>query len=103
MIALTLLALLQQQPTTARLEIIPAQPEVQVGGSLQLAARLVDQNGVPVSGARVLWFGGGFNGTIDSTGLVRGGYRGKVHVVAIATAPGTKRVTTNVAVRVLPG
>jgi hypothetical protein len=101
---LRLALLLQQAVTPApRVEIIPAQPEVQVGGSIQLSARVLDENGAPVPNARVLWFGGGFNGRVDSTGLVRGGYRGAIDAVALATAPGMKRITTAVRVRVIPG
>jgi hypothetical protein len=84
-------------------DITPAEPVVVVGGSLQLAARVADSTGRPIPGARVIWAGGGFNGRVDSTGLVRGGYRGAVDVVALATAPGFRRTTANVRVRVLPG
>jgi hypothetical protein len=95
-----------QQPAaagTAKIEITPARPEVPVGGSLQLSAKVLDQNGTPIPGARVIWFGGGFNGKIDSTGLVRAGYRGAVDAVALATGPGLKRTTATVRVRVVPG
>ncbi|MEO8450499.1 MAG: Ig-like domain-containing protein [Gemmatimonadota bacterium] len=98
-----LLLLSMQQPVTARLEVSPAQADVQVGRSLQLTARVLDPTGAPIPGARVVWFGGGFNGSVDSTGLVRGGYRGSIRAIAIATAPGAKRVTSDVLIRVLPG
>ena len=45
MISAILLFSLQQQPVTARLEISPAQADVQVGGSLQLTARVLDSAG----------------------------------------------------------
>jgi hypothetical protein len=104
MIAGLLFALAFQQPAAeGRIDVTPAEPQVQVGGSIQLSARVLDASGAPVPGARVIWFGGGFNGKVDSTGLVRGGYRGAVDVVALATAPGMKRVTATVRVRVIPG
>jgi hypothetical protein len=104
MIPGTLFALLlQANAPAARIEIVPATPEVPVGGSLQLSAKVVDPNGAPIPGARVIWGGGGFNGRVDSTGLVRGGYRGAIDVVAVTVVPGYRRATATVRVRVLPG
>jgi hypothetical protein len=85
----------------ARVEVSPAQAELQVGQTLQMAAKVLDSKGTPVPNARVIWFGGG-DGSVDSTGLVRGGFRGYVNVVAMAIAPGSKRVTEQVRVRVTP-
>jgi hypothetical protein len=96
------------QPAGApRIEILPVQPEVQVGRSVQLSAKVFDSTGALVPGARISWFGnglnGGFNGRVDSTGLVRGGYRGTLEVVAMATAPGMKRLTASTRVRIVAG
>jgi hypothetical protein len=98
------LFMLVQQPAQgqiARVEITPAQAEVQVGQTLQMSAKVLDGNGAPVPGARVIWFGGG-EGSVDSTGLIRGGFRGYINVVALALAPGSKRVTQEARVKVVP-
>ena len=81
MIAL-LLAL--QQPAAAatqnpspvtRLVIAPEHPVVTAGDTLRLTAQAFGADGQPVSGAHIRWFrsGGRFEGTIDTTGLVRAG------------------------------
>ena len=99
---LLMFALIQQQaPQIARVEISPAQAEIQVGQTIKMSAKVLDAAGVPVPNARVMWFGGG-DGSVDSTGVVRGGFRGYIQVVAIATAPGAKRVTEQLRIRVTP-
>jgi len=92
--------LLQQVPQVARIEITPAQAEVQVGQTLQLAARALDASGNPVPSVRILWFGGG-EGSVDSTGLVRAGFQGYITVAAMALASG-KRVMEETRIRVTP-
>jgi len=99
-----LLAVMQQQPPAAsgaRLEISPAQAELQVGQTLQMSARVLDAKGAAVPGVKVIWFGGG-DGSVDSTGVVRGGFRGYVNVVAMAVVPGSGRVSEQVRVRITP-
>ncbi len=99
-----LVAVLQQQPPAAsgvRMEVSPAQAELQVGQTLQMSARVLDAKGAVVPGARIIWFGGG-DGSVDSTGVVRGGFRGYVNVVAMAVVPGSGRVSEQVRVRVTP-
>ena len=97
-----MVAMMQQQaPQIARVEISPAQAEIQVGQTVKLSAKVVDAAGNVVPNARVLWFGGG-DGSVDSTGVVRGGFRGYIQVVAMATAPGSKRITEEMRVRVTP-
>lgn len=92
----------QQQPGPApRIEITPAQAEVQVGQSLRMTARVLDANGNPIPNVKVAWFGGG-DGTVDSTGMVKGGFRGYVEVSAVATVPGSKRMFEQVRVKVVP-
>ena len=100
-----MLLLLQQpaQATAGRIEVTPERPEVRVGQSLQLRAAVFDAAGKPVPGAKVIWFGARFNGTVDSTGLVRGGFRGHLDIVAMATVPGSQRVTTTTRVAVIAG
>ncbi|MGH7546751.1 MAG: Ig-like domain-containing protein [Gemmatimonadales bacterium] len=90
------LALLQQPALTsppasfpvARVEITPPTAEIQVGGTVQMAARALDARGQPVTEAKITWFSGGTEGNVDSTGLVTGGYNGYVRVTAVAFIPG---------------
>jgi hypothetical protein len=107
---LGLLMLLQQQPATpapatsgiARVEVTPAATEVQVGQALQLRARALDASGAVVPGARIIWNANG-EGSIDSTGLVRGAFRGPLNVTVMATVPGkTGRVVEQLKLRVVP-
>ena len=102
MIGLLLLLAQAQGTPGPRIDITPAQPEVQVGQSLRLSAVVFDAAGAPIPGAHISWFGGGFNGSVDSTGLVRGGFRGYIQAIAMAT-PGGKRVTGSARVRVIAG
>ncbi len=95
------LAAIQQPSAGARIEISPAQPEIQVGQTLQMSAKVLDANGGAVPGVRVIWFGSG-DGTVDSTGVVRGGFRGYIQVVAMAVVPGVGRTTEQIRVRVTP-
>lgn len=91
-----LLLTLVQQPTQAapaspiaRVEVTPARAEIQIGQTVRLTGRALDASGQPVPGARIAWFAGGGEGSVDSTGLVVGGYTGTVHVRAVASLPGT--------------
>ncbi len=88
-----LLALLQQPATQAsfpiaKIEISPPVAEVEVGQKVQLAARALDATGQPVNNAVVEWFVATDQGSVDSTGLVTGGYAGYVRVAAVASLPG---------------
>ena len=93
MYSVLLLALLQQ-PTTApafpvaQVEITPATAAVEVGQKVQLSARALDAGGQPVPAAVVHWFVASDVGSVDSSGLVTGGYSGVVRVAAVATLPG---------------
>jgi hypothetical protein len=85
-----LLALQQpvQQPhPIARVAVTPDNVHVTVGDTVRLRAVAYDSAGTPVSGARIRWFGNG-EGGVDSTGLVIGGARGVITVVASASIPG---------------
>jgi uncharacterized protein YjdB len=105
MLAAILLALVQaqapQNPSPiAKVEVSPLTADVEVGQTLQLGVRVLDQAGNPVPGAQVRWFDGGGQGTIDSTGLLTAGYQGKILVTAVASVSGSKptfgRATVNV-------
>ena len=91
-----LLLTLVQQPTAAapaspiaRVEVTPARAEIQIGQTVRLTGRALDASGQPVPGARIAWFAGGGEGSVDSTGVVVGGYTGTVRVRAVASLPGT--------------
>jgi hypothetical protein len=94
MIAALLLVLVQapqQAPSPiSRVEVSPPEAEVEVGQTLQLGARVLDDAGKPVPNARVQWYDGGGQGHIDSTGLLTAGYQGKVLVTAVASVAGSK-------------
>lgn len=91
---LALLVALRQQPATpgsfpvTTVEITPAVAAVEVGQKVQLAARALDATGQPVRDAVVRWFAASDAGSVDSTGLVTGGYAGVVRVAAVATLAG---------------
>jgi plastocyanin len=91
----------QQEPSPiAKVEVSPPSADVEVGQTLQLGVRVLDQSGKPVPNAQVRWFDGGGQGTIDSTGLLIAGYQGKILVTAVASVGSSKptfgRATVNV-------
>ncbi len=100
MILLSLL--LQAQPPIAKIEVSPANAEIQIGQSVRLSARALDAQGKEVPGVKLNWFSGGGEGQVDSTGLVTGGYTGYVRVTAVAPDPGGRPVFGQARVRVLP-
>ena len=75
----------------ARVDVTPATAEIQIGQTLQLAARALDGGGRPVPGAAIAWHVASDNGDVDSTGLVTAGYRGPLRVTAVASLPGSDR------------
>src|SRR5258705_438869 len=84
-----LLALLQHPATApgfpvAQVEITPATAAVEVGQKVQLSARALDAGGQPIPAATVRWFVASDVGSVDSSGLVTGGYSGVVRVAAVA-------------------
>jgi hypothetical protein len=109
LLALALLAAIQQQPSgsspagsSLRVTIEPAEVAVQVGDTVRLKVSARDSAGRPVRDLRVRWFqsGGHFEGKIDSTGLVTGGSTGTLTVSALVSrrtgglpTPGFARVT----------
>jgi plastocyanin len=104
MFAALLFVLVQAQPQDtspiARVEVTPPTADVEVGQTLQLGVRVLDETGNPVPDAKVRWFDGGGQGSIDSTGLLTAGYQGKILVTAVASVAGSKptfgRATVNV-------
>src|SRR3989441_1272408 len=106
---LPIAAALLQLPATpprfpvARLEITPAAATVKVGQQLRLTARALDAAGQPVPRAQIEWFAAGYEGDVDSTGLVTGSYAGVARVAAVASVPGVRGQKIEfVLVRVLP-
>ncbi|MGH7719218.1 MAG: Ig-like domain-containing protein [Gemmatimonadaceae bacterium] len=102
----------QQTPATGlpaspivRLQVTPVQREVQAGDTMRLSARALDAAGQPVANASVRFVqaGGRFEGTVDSTGLVRSGSTGVLPVSVVGFVPGTKPVIERVEVRMVPG
>jgi hypothetical protein len=108
-----LLAFQQQGPQTstlppspiAKVVVTPTQRTVTVGDSLQLQAEAVDASGQRVVGATIRFVPAGawFEGSVDSTGLVRAGAVGTLPVSAVAIVPGTKPVVERVDIRMVPG
>jgi hypothetical protein len=89
----------------ARVVVTPAQRSVTIGDSLQLQAEAVDASGQRVVGAQVRFVPGGgwFEGSVDSTGLVRAGAVGTLPVTAVAMIPGSRPVVERIEVRMVPG
>src|SRR5216117_1442059 len=109
MVFTVLLALVQEPGTApgsfpvARVEIAPSAAEVEVGQQLHLTARALDSSGRPVKNAVIEWFLASDVGTVDSTGLVTGGYAGVARVAAVSTIPGQQGQKIDFAlVHVLP-
>jgi hypothetical protein len=89
----------------AKVVVTPAQRSVAVGDSLQLHAEPVDASGQRVLGAQVRFVPGGawFEGSVDSTGLVKAGAVGTLPITAVAMVPGSRPVVERLEVRMLPG
>jgi hypothetical protein len=92
-------AVTAQSPVT-RIDVVPAEAEVRIGQTLRLSATARDTNGHAVPNVPIQWFGHG-EGSVDSTGLIKAGYAGYVHVFAMV-ADSTKHVMGQAVVRVLP-
>jgi len=112
MLALALSALLTQQlpasqpsPRPARIVISPANPVVAAEDTLRLTARVLDQNGAELRGARVRFVpaGGRFEGDVDPTGLVQSGSTGTLPVTVVAQIDGFPPITERVEVQMVPG
>jgi hypothetical protein len=90
---------------TPRLVITPANRSVVAGDSLRLGARLVDASGQLVPNARISFHavGGRFEGSVDSTGLLRAGAVGTLPVAVVALIPGERPLVQRFEVSMLPG
>ena len=108
--SLLLAAMAQQQPaqqsqSVARIVVTPTALRVTAGDTLKLRASAVDANGRPVTGAIIRYnaSGGRFEGSVDSTGLVRAGAVGTLPVVVSAIVPGQPPVISQIEVSMVPG
>jgi hypothetical protein len=92
----------QQSP---RLVVTPQNPRMVARDTLRLSAQFVDAAGQPVAGARIRFFsaGTGFEGQVDSTGLVTSGSTGKLPVVVSALVTGQRPVTQRIEVLMVAG
>jgi len=90
----------------ARLEVSPGTSlQMPAGDSLQLSVKALDADGQPVPDVSIRFFGAGgrFEGTVDSTGLIRSGSTGTLAVSVVARVTGTKPVIERVEVQMVPG
>jgi hypothetical protein len=91
----------QVESPVAQVEVVPAAAEVEIGQTLRLTATARDASGRALPNVPIQWMGHG-EGTVDSTGLVKGGYNGYIQVYAMAAADSTKPILGQAVVRVLP-
>ncbi|MGH7526525.1 MAG: Ig-like domain-containing protein [Gemmatimonadales bacterium] len=91
----------QPQSPVARIDIVPAESEVQIGQTVRLTATARDSVGRPLPGTAIQWLASG-EGDVDSTGLVTTGYAGFVRVTAVAAADSVSPILGQALVRVLP-
>jgi hypothetical protein len=92
----------QQPSPITSVEVTPATGSIQIGQTLALSVRALDQDGKPVPNAVIQFFAGGGEGSVDSTGIVTGGYQGRVHVTVMASLPGTRPTMGEANIQVLP-
>ena len=94
-----------QTSATPRLVVTPSVRTVVAGDSLRLQARLLDAAGQPVPNARISFVaaGGSFEGSVDSTGLVRSGAVGTIPVTAVALVSGGRPIVERFEVSMVPG
>ncbi|MGH2670031.1 MAG: Ig-like domain-containing protein, partial [bacterium] len=87
----------------ARVEVRPAEYALRVGDSVRLAAVAFDSAGRPLEDVQLRWFTN-FEGSVDSTGLVRAGATGTLNVAAVASVRGrVARATVGTArITILP-
>ena len=95
----------QAQQGAPHVVITPANRSVVAGETLQLRAELVDAKGQPVPNAKITFrlAGAPFEGSVDSTGLVRSGATGTLPVAAIALVPGEKAVVQRFEITMVAG
>lgn len=91
----------QAQSPVTRVDVTPARAEIPIGQTLRLSATARDSSGRALPNVPIRWMGHG-EGSVDSTGLLKGGYAGYVHVYAMAAADSTRPVLGEAVIRVLP-
>ncbi len=91
----------QAQAPVTRVEVTPARGEIPIGQTLRLSAIARDSSGRALPNVPIRWMGHG-EGSVDSTGLLKAGYAGYVHVYAMAAADSAKPVLGEAVIRVLP-
>lgn len=89
----------------ARIEVTPVDPVMTAGDTLRLSAVARDGEGRTVPGARIRYIaaGGRFEGSVDTTGLVRSGSTGTIPVTVVALVEGARPLTRRVEVKMMPG
>ena len=94
-----------QNPAAVRVVVSPMPVQVVAGDTLQLRAQAVDRNGKPVSDARIRFQQTDFpfQGTVDSTGLVRAGAVSTIPVIVSAIQPGQKPIIAKIDVLIIAG
>ena len=116
MIAIALLAVLQQTPPMppppplprspiARVVVQPVEAAVVANDTIRLTATAYDSSGAEIKNVRVSWAtsGGFFEGKVDSTGLVTGGATGTINVgVSVRPLGGGRPMVAVARVTVLP-
>jgi plastocyanin len=82
-------------PVFTALQLTPQSPLVQVGGTVQLTATPLDQNGAPMTGLPAATFtvADATRATVSATGLVTGVANGTTTITASLTSGGTTHTT----------
>lgn len=94
-----------QSQTAVRVVVSPTPARVVAGDSLQLKAQALDKDGNVVPGVRIRFQQAAaiFEGTVDSTGLVRAGSVSKMPIVVSAIQPGVKPIIAQIEVEFVAG
>src|SRR5204862_5082958 len=83
----------------------PSARTVVVGDTLRFSAKLLDESGNPVPGARIVFRNAGshYEGAVDSRGKLSAGSVGTMPITAIAIVPGAKPVVERFEVAMVAG
>ena len=95
-----------QDATSAnRLVVTPSRPSVTVGDSVRISAQVVDAQGKPVAGARVLFADASQSGTggVSRDGMFTGVAMGPSPIVVSGVIAGQRPIIQRVTVQVVPG
>src|SRR5262245_46313421 len=93
-------------PPIARIVVKPsARLTITAGDTIRLRAEAFDSAGRPVPDARIVFGGVGarFEGSVDSSGLVRSGSTGTIPLVVLASVGGGRPVVEQGEIRMVPG